>query len=30
MMIGFIILFGLLNIIAQVGINLGWLSSFTG
>ena len=30
MMIGFIILFGSLNIIAQVGINLGWLSSFTG
>lgn len=29
-MIGFIILFGLLNILAQVGANLGWLPSFTG
>lgn len=29
-MIGFIILFGVLNIIAQVGANLGWFATFTG
>ncbi|MDC2825671.1 tryptophan permease [Rodentibacter pneumotropicus] len=29
-MIGFIILFGVLNIVAQVGANLGWFASFTG
>ena len=29
-MIGFIILFGLLNIVAQVGVNLGWFASFAG
>ncbi|OOF52259.1 tryptophan permease [Rodentibacter trehalosifermentans] len=29
-MIGFIILFGVLNIVAQVGANLGWFASFMG
>ena len=29
-MIGFIILFGVLNIAAQVGANLGWFASFAG
>jgi tryptophan-specific transport protein len=29
-MIGFIILFGILNIAAQVGANLGWFASFAG
>ena len=29
-MIGFVILFGVLNIVAQVGANLGWFASFTG
>lgn len=29
-MIGFIILFGLLNIVAQVGVNLGWFANFAG
>ncbi|MCQ9122349.1 tryptophan permease [Rodentibacter pneumotropicus] len=29
-MIGFIILFGVLNIVVQVGANLGWFASFTG
>lgn len=29
-MIGFIILFGVLNIIAQVGANLGWFAAFAG
>ncbi|BFU60972.1 MULTISPECIES: tryptophan permease [Rodentibacter] len=29
-MIGFIILFGVLNIVAQVGANLGWFASFSG
>ena len=29
-MIGFIILFGVLNIAAQVGANLGWFASFSG
>ncbi|OOF80881.1 tryptophan permease [Rodentibacter caecimuris] len=30
LMIGFIILFGVLNIVAQVGANLGWFASFNG
>ena len=29
-MIGFVILFGVLNIVAQVGANLGWFASFAG
>lgn len=29
-MIGFIILFGALNIVAQVGVNLAWFASFAG
>lgn len=29
-MIGFVILFGVLNIVAQVGANLGWFASFRG
>ncbi|PRL27829.1 hypothetical protein BV111_00435 [Haemophilus influenzae] len=29
-MIGFVILFGILNIVAQIGANLGWFASFTG
>ena len=29
-MIGFIILFGVLNVVAQIGVNLGWFPSFNG
>lgn len=29
-MIGFVMLFGILNIAAQIGANLGWFASFTG
>lgn len=29
-MVGFIILFGVLNIVAQVGANAGWFAGFTG
>ena len=29
-MIGFVMLFGILNIVAQIGANLGWFASFTG
>lgn len=30
LMVGFIILFGVLNIVAQVGANAGWFAGFTG